>query len=104
VKIDLDLLKSHLIVEHCEDDDLIQNLFEAVKEQAEGYLDAKIVESISDSGDVEREVLYSKSIQTAIFIGVAHIYENRGDAGVTSVSRHDLPLGFHALLINKRLF
>jgi hypothetical protein len=99
--LDLPTLKKHLNVEHDEDDAYLTLLYSAVKGMAEGYLDSELVDVAA-----EGKTLINDKINTALMIGVAWVYSCRGDNGkqTTTVKEHELPSGFHAMLINSRVF
>lgn len=98
--IDLDLVKRQLVVEHDEDDLLIQGYLDAAVAHVEQHCDRAIV----DSSPVEpTQMLLTNDVKQAVLMLVAHWYANR-EAVAAGISVAEVPLGFERLLWYRKRF
>lgn len=95
--ISLDLVKSHLLIEHEEDDELLQHYIDSAILHAENYIHRKIVSDI-EAG--EGEVSISPSIVQACLLLIGEWYEVREN--VTFKKGSETPNGFNSLLWHLR--
>lgn len=98
------LIKTHLRVDHDDEDDLIKGYAAASVDFVEHYCDGTLVVQLTPPEENEeppREVLFSSGIWQAMLLIIGHYYSNR-ESVVTGTIATELPLGVEALLYRHR--
>lgn len=96
------LIKTHLRVDHDDEDDLIKGYAAASVDFVEHYCDGTLVVQLTPPEENEeppREVLFSSGIWQAILLLIGHYYANREASGQ---SQSEIPFGVEALLYRHR--
>lgn len=92
----IDEIKSHLNLEHNEDDLLLITYASAARDAIENHLNRKIHEdSVPDSDS--NGIVFNNAIKLAILMLVGHWYDNR-EPVITNGSAYILPLTYQILI------
>lgn len=98
------LIKTHLRVDHNDEDALIAGYAQASVDFVENYCDGTLVTELTpppENAEPLREVLFSPGIWQAMLLLIGHYYSNR-ESVVTGTIATELPLGVEALLYRHR--
>lgn len=96
------LIKTHLRVDHADEDDLIAGYAQASVDFVEHYCDGTLVVELTPTLEDEeppREVLFSSGIWQAMLLLIGQYYTNREASGQ---SQTEIPFGVEALLYRHR--
>lgn len=96
------LIKSHLRVDHNDEDDLIAGYAQASVDFVEHYCDGTLVVELTPPAEDKeplREVLFSSGIWQAMLLLIGQYYANREASGQ---SQTEIPFGVEALLYRHR--
>lgn len=95
-------IKTHLRVDHEEEDELLKAYAAAAIDYVEHYCDGTLVTALTipvEDEEPPREVLFTSGIWQAMLLLTGHYYANREAAGQ---SQSELPLGVESLLFRHR--